>query len=110
MFTHNNDIAKNRKVITLYLKYSLALMATLFHFDSFAQNSQYVWAENGLTLRDTPSKTGNFTMVYSNHVIKSVNIGEGGGSVKFIFLTDRTFKDGFLLLNYFEDFDFTKKD
>jgi hypothetical protein len=51
----------------------------------------------------------DFTVAYSNHVIQTIQSGEGGGSTKFIFPAGSRFKDGFLLQNYFLDFDFTQK-
>jgi hypothetical protein len=51
----------------------------------------------------------NTSTVYSNHIVKYVNSGEGGGTVRFIFPLATNFNDGFLLLNLFLGFDFTKE-
>lgn len=51
---------------------------------------------------------GDYTRVYKNHVVEYLNVGEGGGSLRYTFQHDMSFQDGFLLLNYFEDLHFSK--
>lgn len=60
--------------------------------------------------RIDPVDPDDYTRIYANHVVMRRNIGEGGGSDRFIFLSHMTFNDGFLLLNYFYNLHLDKKD
>lgn len=68
------------------------------------------WLEQTAGKLSTREYHDDHTIAYSNHVVESSLISEGGGLVRYYFPRDRNFHDGFLLLNYFYGLHMSKEE
>lgn len=68
------------------------------------------WLEQTAGKLSTREYQNGNTIAYTNHVVESKHNGEGGGYTRYYFPRDKSFHDGFLLLNYFYDLHISKEE